>query len=180
MKKSTKNIILIAIVTALSAALDLFAVIGFPTGFFSVSSFYLSAAFYMLFVYLWGWKGVVSVYLGMIVASLFSGFSLFPLYGAWGNTFAAVLIVYGMKYLKKNIELKAASDYVFMIIFYLLASALSGIWVIGGWVFVGILPSEAFKGALFAWWFGDVVVYLVLGTLLMKFIAPLLKRFNFE
>lgn len=180
MKSTTKTVITIAIIAALSAALDLFAVIGLPTGIFSVSSFYLSAAFYMLFVYLWKWKGVVSVYVGMILASLFSGFSLFPLYGAWGNTLAAVLIVYGMKVLKRNIELKSVKDYAAIVILYVLASALSGLWVIGGWVVVGILPSEAFQGALFTWWFGDVVVYLILGTLLMKFVAPLLKRFHLE
>lgn len=178
MKRTTKNIITIAIIAALSAALDLFAVIGFPTGIFSVSSFYLSAAFYMLFVYLWRWKGAVGVYLGMILASLFSGFSLFPLYGACGNTLSALLIVYGMQTLRRDIELKRGLDYVMIIIFYLIASALSGVWVLGGWVVTGILPSEAFKVSLFTWWLGDVVVYLLLGTLLMKFVAPLLKRFN--
>lgn len=177
MKKS-KSWITIAILIALSAALDLFAVVTFPGGFHTVSSFYLSAVFYMLFVYVWGWKGMVSVYFGMILASMFSGFSLFPLYGAWGNTLGAALIVYGMKLLNRSCEIKTRKDLLCISIFFLLSSALSGIWVIGGWVVVGIIPSEAFAGAFFTWWLGDVIVYFVLGIVLMKFVAPIAKRFN--
>lgn len=180
MKASTKNVITIGILAALSAALDLFAVIGFPLGIFSVSTFYLSAAFYMLFVYLWRWRGVVAVYIGMILASLFTGFSLFPLYGAWGNTLGAVLIVYGMRFFKRDCELKKGRDFLAMVVFYVLSSVLSGVWVIGGWVVVGVLPSEAFMATLIPWILGDIVVYLVLGTTLMKFVAPLMKRFNLE
>ena len=176
--KNSKNLITIAILIALSAALDLYAVVSFPGGFHTVSSFYLSAAFYMLFVYVWGWKGLVSIYLGMILASMFGGFSLFPLYGAWGNTLGAALIVYGMKFLKCNCELKSWKDLVCISVLFLLASALSGVWVLGGWVVVGIIPAEAFTGALFTWWLGDVMVYFILGIALMKFVAPLAKRFN--
>lgn len=177
-KKWISNLVTIAILIALSAALDIFAVIGFPTGIFTVSSFYLSAAFYMLFVYLWGWRGVVSVYFGMILAAVFTGFSLFPFYGAWGNTLASVLIVYGMKVLKRNCELKSWKDMAAISILYLVASAFSGLWVLEGWIVVGIIPKEAFGAAMFAWWFGDVVVYFILGTALMKLIAPLMRRFN--
>lgn len=177
--KTRASVITIAILTALSAALDLFAVVSFPGGFHTVSSFYLSAAFYMLFVYVWGWKGLVSIYLGMILASMLGGFSLFPLYGAWGNTLGAALIVFGMKFLKCDCELKKVKDYLCICVLFVLASALSGIWVLSGWVVVGIIPAEAFAGALFTWWLGDVIVYLVVGIALMKFVAPLAKRFNF-
>lgn len=176
--KKNKSLITIAILVALSAVLDLFAVVSFPGGFHTVSSFYLSAAFYMLFVYVWGWKGIISIYFGMILASLFGGFSLFPLYGAWGNTLGAALIVYGMKLLKCSCEIENWKDLLCISLFFLLASAFSGAWVLGGWVLVGIIPAEAFISALFTWWLGDVIVYFIFGLALMKFVAPLAKRFN--
>ncbi len=173
------EIIVIAVLAGLTAVLDIFAVIGFPTGILSVSAFYVSSAFYILFIYLFGWKGVLGVYLGLILSSVISGgFSLFPLYGAWGNVVASVVIVYGMKLLKRNCELKKASDILVMAVLFLIAPAVSALWVLGGWVVVGIIPGDAFWPAFIPWWIGGVCVYFIIGTPLMKFVAPLAKRFN--
>lgn len=172
-------LITIAVLAGLTAVLDIFAVIGFPTGIFTVSSFYVSSAFYILFVYLFGWRGCLGIYFGLILSSIISGgFSIFPIYGAWGNVLASVVIIYGMKALKRNCELKTKADFITIVVLYVIAPIVSALWVLGGWVVVGILPKEAFPSAFWAWWFGGLCVYLIIGTPLMKFVAPLVKRFN--
>ncbi|MBR5236981.1 MAG: hypothetical protein IKW06_06405 [Clostridia bacterium] len=180
MKKNViTNCIIIAIIAGLSAVLDLFAVIGFPTGILSVSSFYVSSAFYVLFVYLFGWRGSIGIYIGLILASITSGgFSFFPIYGAWGNVLASVFIVYVMKALKRNCSIKNAVDFITLAVLYLIAPLISAFWVLGGWVVVGIIPKEAFLPALFPWWFGGVCVYFIIATPLLKFISPIAKKYN--
>ena len=179
-KKWITNCVIIAIIAGLSAVLDVFAIIGFPTGILSVSSFYISSAFFVLFVYLFGWRGSVGIYLGLFLASITSGgFSFFPIYGAWGNVLSSVFIVYVMKLLKRDCSLTKASDFVTIAILYLIAPLISAFWVLGGWVVVGIIPKEAFSTALFSWWFGGVCVYYIIATPLLKFIAPIAKKYNF-
>lgn len=183
MKKSSKSvittIITIAILAALTAVLDTFAVIGFPSGVLGVSSFYIGSAFFLLFVYLFKWKGAIAIYIGLMMSSLISsGFSFFPLYGAWGNVVSAVFIVLIMHLTKRNCEIKNWKDFAVLACTFIIAPAISAAWVIGGWVVVGIMPADGFIAAFIPWALGGIIVYFVVGTPVMKFLAPLVKRFN--
>lgn len=178
-KKRGNAIIYIAIIAALTAVLDMFAIISFPTGILSVSSFYIGSAFFLVFVYLFRWKGAIGIYLGLILASIItSGFSLFPLYGAWGNVVCNVLIVVIMALLHRSCELRTVKDFAAMAVLFVLTPMVSAAWVLGGWVVVGIMPAESFWPAFIPWWLGGVAVYFIVGTPVMKFLVPVLKRFN--
>lgn len=185
MKSSNKSIvnsiIIIAILAALTAVLDAFAVIGFPSGVLGVSSFYIGSAFFLLFVYLFKWKGAIAIYIGLMLSSIISsGFSFFPLYGAWGNVVAAVFIVCVMHLTKRSCEIKSWKDFAVLACAFVVAPAISAAWVIGGWVVVGIMPASGFIAAFLPWMLGGVIVYFVVGTPVMKFLAPLVKRFNLK
>ena len=174
------SLMTIAVIAALTAVLDIFAIISFPTGILSVSSFYIGSAFFLAFVYLFRWKGAIGIYVGLILSSIItSGFSLFPLFGAWGNVVANVFIVAGMSLLKRDCELKTGKDMAAMAIFFIFGPMISAAWVLGGWVVVGFIPKESFVPAFIPWWLGGVVVYFLIGTPIMKYLVPVLKRFNF-
>lgn len=180
-KSIVNSIIVIAILAALTAVLDTFAVIGFPSGVLGVSSFYIGSAFFLLFVYLFKWKGAVAIYIGLMLSSLISsGFSFFPLYGAWGNVLSAVFIVYIMHLTKRNCEISNWKDFAVLAGTFIVAPAISAAWVIGGWVVVGIMPAAGFFAAFFPWMLGGIIVYFVVGTPVMKFLAPLVKRYNLQ
>jgi hypothetical protein len=176
-KKNGFNVILIAVLAALTAVLDIFGIVAFPL-IHGVSAFYIASAFYLIFVNNFGWRGAIAIYLGLIIASLFSGFSLFPLYGAWGNVVATLFIVFVMAKTGRDIELKTKKDFVVLAGCYLIAPFISAVWVIGGWVIVGIVPREAFWTILFGWWLGGVIVHFIISTPLLKFVSPLIRRFN--
>lgn len=180
MKESTAgmSLITIAIVAALTAVLDMFAVISFPTGILSVSSFYIGSAFFLIFVYLFRWKGALGIYCGLLLSSVMtSGFSLFPLYGAWGNVVANVFIVAGMALVKCDCELKTRKDMIAMAVFFVIGPMISAAWVLSGWVVVGIIPAASFVPAFIPWWLGGVAVYFVVGTPVMKLLVPVLKHY---
>ena len=172
-------IITIAILAAVTCVLDMFAIISFPTGILSVSSFYIGSAFYLLFVYLFRWKGAIGIYIGLIISSIISsGFSVFPLYGAWGNVLSNVVIVVVMYLLHRDCELKNTKDFALAAILFIFTPMISAAWVLGGWVVTGIMPGNAFWAAFVPWWLGGVAVYFIIGTPVMKFLAPVLKKYN--
>ena len=59
------DFVVIAIVAGLVALLDIVGVIGLPTGVLSVSSLYIAAAFYLLFIASFKVKGIIAVYFGL-------------------------------------------------------------------------------------------------------------------
>lgn len=180
-KKYGSTIISIAIIAALTAVLDMFAIISFPTGVLSVSSFYIGSAFFLVFVYLFRWKGAIGIYLGLILSSIItSGFSVFPLYGAWGNVVCNVLIVVIMALCHRSCEIKTGKDFAVIAVLFVLTPMVSAAWVLGGWVAVGIMPPDSFWPAFIPWWLGGVAVYFVVGTPVMKYLVPVLRRFNID
>lgn len=176
-KKSGFIIVLIAVLAALTAVLDMFGTVAFPF-IYGVSAFYIASAFYLVFINNFRWKGAIAVYVGLIISSLFTGFSLFPLYGAWGNVIAESFIVFVMLKTGCNIELKSKKDFAAISALYLVAPLISAFWVVGGWAVVGIVPREAFWTIVFGWWLGGVIVHFVIATPLLKFVSPLIRRFN--
>ena len=176
-KKNGFTIVLIAILAALTATLDMFGLVAFPL-FPGVSAFYIASAFYLVFVNNFKWKGAIAIYFGLIISSLFTGFSLFPLYGAWGNVLASSFIVLVMTKIGCNMELKTKKDFIAISLCYLISPLISAFWVIGGWVFIGIVPRDAFWTIFFGWWLGGIIVHFVISTVLLKFVSPLIRRFQ--
>lgn len=173
------DFIVIAIVAGLVALLDIVGVIGLPTGVLSVSSLYIAAAFYLLFIASFKWKGIIAVYFGLLLASFFTtGFSVMPLILAWGNILAPLLIVFIMKKLNLTFNLSNAKEIIVEIILMIIASFVSAGWILGGYILFNIIPASSFWVSLIPWIIGDVVVYVVVGIPLMKFVFPLFKKFK--
>jgi len=176
-KKNGFTVVLIAVLAALTAILDMFGTVVFPF-IYGVSIFYVASAFYLIFITNFRWKGAISIYLGLIIASLFTGFSLFPLYGAWGNVVAESFIIFVMLKTGCNIELKTKKDFAVISALYLVAPLISAFWVVGGWVVVSIVPKEAFGAIVFGWWLGGIIVHFAVATPLLRFVSPLIRRFK--
>ena len=178
-KSGSANVVTIAVLAALTAVLDMFGVFGLPVGILSVSSFYFASAFYLLFVEVFRWRGAIASYIGLLLASVFTtGFSVMPLLLAWGNVVCNVFVVGLMRRLDNDYKCdkvwKAATE----VLLLLIAPAISGLWILGGYVVFGIMPVSALPAAVFAWWFAGSLVYLIIGIPLMKFVMPLFRRFR--
>ena len=183
-KMKTKKIkgfdfVIIGILAGLVAILDIVAVIGLPTGILSVSSLYIGAAFYLLFIEAFGIRGVLAVYLGLLIASFSTtGFSIMPLILAWGNVFAPLLIIFAMKKMKLTYNFSNIKERIVEILVMLVAPLVSGLWILGGFVLFKIIPGSAFFVTLVPWEIGGAIVYIFLGIPLLKFVLPLFKKFD--
>ncbi|MDD3141398.1 MAG: hypothetical protein PHX08_20860 [Lachnospiraceae bacterium] len=117
--------------------------------------------------------------LGLLLASFVTtGFSVMPLLLAWGNVLAPFLVFIVMKAFHCDFDLKHLKDIVIEVIILILAPIISGVWILGGFVLFGVMPASALLTSIFAWWLGGSLVNLIIAIPLMKFVFPLLKRFN--
>ena len=180
-KLKPTNIIIVAILAALTTILDIFGVFGLPVGILSVSSFYFASAFYLLFVEVFKTKGAIAIYIGLLMSSFFTtGFSIMPIFLAWGNVLCNVFVVYMMRWAKNEYKMDTFKNILIEVVLLLFAPLISAIWVLGGYTLFEIMPLAALPAAVFGWWLGGIMVYLIIGIPLMRFVMPLFKRFNFS
>lgn len=173
------DFVIIAILAGMVALLDIVGVIGLPTGVLSVSSLYIAAAFYLLFIAAFGFKGVIAVYLGLMLSSFFTtGFSIMPILLAWGNIIAPLFIIFVMKKLKLSFNFNKPKEIIVEILLMIIASFLSASWILGGYIIFEIIPASSFVFSLIPWVIGDIIVYIFIGVPLMKYVFPMFKRFN--
>lgn len=173
------DFVVIAILAGLCALLDIVGVIGLPTGVLSVSSLYIAAAFYLLFIAAFKLKGVIAIYCGFLLSSFFTtGFSIMPVVLAWGNIFAPILIVKVMEKFNLSFDLKNWKEAIVEIILMVVASFFSAGWILGGYIVFNIIPISSFLVSLIPWVIGDIIVYIVIAMPLLKYVLPLFKKFK--
>ncbi len=177
-KNYFNNFILIGVLAGIVALLDYIGVIGFPIGIFGVSAFYIGAAFYTAFAIWFGVRGLIAMYLGLLIGALISGtFTIFAFVLALGNVVGAAIPMIVFRTGKFDFELKKIKDYfAFLISATIGQNFISAAWVLTGFYFFGIMPAEAAKAAAFGWIFGGVVVSIVIGIPILKFISPVVKK----
>ena len=173
------DFIVIAILSGLVAFLDIIAVIGLPTGILSVSSLYIGSAFYLLFIKAFKLKGVLAIYIGLLMASFFTtGFSIMPLFLAWGNVLAPLFIIILMKKTNSTYTFKSFKNIFFETLSMIIAPFISGGWILGGFVIFKIIPTSSFIVSLIPWGIGGIIVNIAIGVPLMKFVLPLFEKYN--
>ena len=178
--KRLNSFILIGVIAGLVAILDWIGVVGFPIGIFSVSAFYIGSAFFTAFAIWFRWKALIAMYIGLLLGALLAGtFTIFAFILALGNVFGAMIpmLVFSSRRFSK--ELRSLKDYIAYILSATVGqNVISAIYVLGGFVLFGIIPGTAFKVAFTGWVVGGIIVSLVIGIPLLKFLSPYLKRSN--
>ena len=174
----TNNFILIGVIAGLVAVLDWIGVVGFPIGVFSVSAFYIGSAFFTAFAIWFKWKALIAIYIGLLIGALLAGtFTVFAFVLALGNVFGAMIPMLVFSHKKLNKELKSLKDYIAFILSATIGqNVFSAIYVLGGFVIFGIIPLEALKVALIGWIVGGMIVSVVIGIPLLKFLSPVIKK----
>ncbi len=177
-KLPSNTFILVGVLSGMVAVLDYIGVIGFPVGVFGVSAFYVGAAFYTAFAVWFKLKGLLAIYIGLLIGALISGtFTVFAFVLALGNVLGAAVPFIFFNGLGFNPELKRARDYFgFVISATVLQNLISAIWVLTGFYLVGIMPAEAALLASIGWIGGGIIVSIVIGIPLLKFTTPLIKK----
>ncbi len=177
-KLPSNSFILIGVLSGLVATLDYIGVIGFPIGVFGVSAFYIGAAFYTAFAIWFKFKGLLAIYLGLLIGALFSGtFTIFAFILALGNVIGVAVPALFFNKFKFNPELKRFRDYIaFILSVTILQNVISATWTLTGFYLVGIMPAEAAFLASAGWIGGGIIVSLIIGIPLLKFTTPVVKK----
>jgi hypothetical protein len=177
MKNKALRVAIVAMLIAVTAVLDYIGVISFPVAFLGVSGFYIGAAFFTAFGFWFGIWGMLSMYVGLVVATLFTGvFSPFVFILSWGDVLGAALPMVVFKKLNLDISLRGKKElaaYAFTIIGQ---NMLSGTLTIGGWILFGLMPMGIFPIVFTGWVLGGIIVCIVIGIPLITGVSPFLKK----
>jgi hypothetical protein len=184
------QLVAVAVASAVYIVLSWLAIIALPSGFPVVSSIFLAIGFGVPFAIWFGDWAFVIAYLGNFIgAGLLSNPPLPVNIALWFGT--TDLIQLGMpmllyRLLAKRFGVSPIGKDVFTVrgfIFFILCAVLpnnilGGLY--GNFVLVqtGILPGNAFLPAWFVWSLSNVVVTLIIGSVLLKFLGPVVERFG--
>ncbi len=173
------NFIIIGILSWIVAALDIIWVIGFPLGIFNISILYIWSAFFYAFAIWFKWKWILAIYLGLIIAALFTWFHAFVPLGALWNTFWGVIILLWFKYMNLNSSFSKIKYYIGYITLVIMANIISSIRTIIILNKAGLIPSEAIKPAIYWWIWWWLIVWIIIGIPLLKFLSPVVNKLPF-
>jgi len=176
--KQAVNFVLIGVLAGIVAVLDYIGVISFPMGVFSVSAFYIGSAFFMAFAVWFRGKGLLAIYLGLLIGAILAGtFTVFAFVLALGNVIGSAIPMLFFNSGKFNMELKRGRDYLaYIVSATILQQVISAAWTLTGFYIVGFMPAEAALAAATGWIGGGVIVSLIIGIPLLKFTSPVVKR----
>lgn len=175
------DFILIGVLAGLVAILDYIGVVGFPIGILGVSGFYVGGAFYTAFSVWFGKGGLISIYLGLLIGAVIAGtFTIFAFVLALGNVFGAAIPMLVLKRDRFNVELKNKKDIAAFLLSAMLGrNIVSAAWTLPGFYLVGMMPYEALIPSAIGWIVGGMVVSIVIGIPLLKFVSPVVKKSPF-
>jgi len=187
---SLPQLVAVAVASAVYIVLSWLAIIALPSGFPVVSSVFLAIGFGIPFaIWFGGWAFVIA-YLGNFIGAGLLSTPPLPLNIAlWFGTVDLIqlglpMLLYrlfarsfGVSPIGKDVY--TVRGFIFFVLCAVLPNNIIG-GLYGNFILVttGILPSNAFLSAWFVWSLSNVVVTLVIGSLLLRFLGPVVERFG--
>jgi hypothetical protein len=180
------NLVTYAVAAGLYTILAFLGVIAVPAGVLGVSGLYFGMGFLIPFV-LWfsGWGVLIGVIGAILGAGIFQGMPI-PQSIAFGSVEALVqipmLVVYrlvappfGLSPIGRDVF--TAKGFVFFLVWPAIVtqlwSAVSGMLAL---YLLNIVPRDILVPEMIAWWIGNVIAVVVIGTMLCGLLAPVVER----
>jgi hypothetical protein len=187
---SIGQLVAVAVSSAVYIVLSWLAVVALPSGVPVVSSVFLAIGFGIPFaIWFGGWAFVIA-YLGNFIGAGLLAVPPLPLpIALWFGTVDLIQLGLPMllyRTLAKRFGVNPIGKDVYTprgFIFFLLCAVLPGN-IIGGLygnfilVTTGIVPVNAFGLGWFAWSVSNVIITLIIGSLLLRFLGPVVERFG--
>jgi hypothetical protein len=187
---SLAQLVAVAVASAVYIVLSWLAIIALPSGFPVVSAIFLAIGFGIPFaIWFGGWAFVIAFLGNFIGAGLLSNPPLPANIALWFGTTDLIQLGLPMllyRLLARRFGISPIGKDVFTVrgfIFFIICAVLPNN-IIGGLygnfvlVQTGILPGNAFFSAWFVWSLSNVVITLIIGSVLLKFLGPVVERFG--
>jgi integral membrane sensor domain MASE1 len=187
---SLAQLVAVAVASAVYIVLSWLAIIALPSGFPVVSAVFLAIGFGVPFAIWFGGWGFVIAYLGNFIGAGLLSTPPLPLNIAlWFGT--TDLIQLGLPMLLYRLlarrfgvspigkDIYTVRGFIFFVLVAVLPNNIIG-GLYGNFILVqtGILPASAFLSAWFVWSLSNVVITLIIGSVLLKFLGPVVERFG--
>lgn len=184
------QLVAVAVASAVYIVLSWLAIVALPSGFPVVSAIFLAIGFGIPFaIWFGGWAFVIA-YLGNFIGAGLLSTPPLPLNIAlWFGTVDLIQLGLPMllyRLLAKRFGVSPIGKDIYTVrgfIFFILCAVLPNN-IIGGLygnyilVQTGVVPANAFLASWFTWSLSNVVVTLIIGSLLLKFLGPVVERFG--
>jgi hypothetical protein len=185
---SLAQLVAVAVASAVYIVLSWLAIVALPSGFPVVSAIFLAIGFGIPFaIWFGGWAFVIAYLGNFIGAGLLSTPPLPVNIALWFGT--TDLIQLGLPMLLYRLlarrfgvspigkDIYTVRGFVFFVLCAVLPNNIIG-GLYGNFVLVqtGVIPASAFLTAWFVWSLSNVVVTLIIGSLLLRFIGPIVER----
>lgn len=144
-----------------------------------LATLYVGVAFQLIFGDWFGFWGAIGVYIGCAIGELYLGFSpLFALILVVVDFVQTMLFAFGGKTIKYNFQLKSARDWIVHIIWNgPVVNSIGGVYATLVFIYVFKFIGPAYFWPFFLGWVaGNVVVVLIIGTILLKFLSPYVMK----
>jgi len=187
---SLAQLVAVAVASAVYIVLSWLAIIALPSGFPVVSAVFLAIGFGIPFAIWFGGWGFVIAYLGNFIGAGLLSTPPLPLNIAlWFGT--TDLIQLGLPMLLYRLlarrfgvspigkDIYTLRGFIFFVLVAVLPNNIIG-GLYGNFILVqtGILPANAFLSAWFVWSLSNVIITLIIGSVLLKFLGPVVERFG--
>jgi integral membrane sensor domain MASE1 len=171
------HIVMMALFIGIGIVVGTLGSLAIPIGF--VSAFWPGQAVQAVGGIWFGLWGVIAGMFFPFISNAMSGSAPIPVSAAYlpANFLQAFLAAAAFRYLKADPRLRSGRDWaVWIVIGVLAANFLGAFWGTYVLTWFGLITEAARTTALLGWWVGNTIPSLIFGSILLKFVSPMVMR----
>ncbi len=171
------HVVMLALFIGIGIVVGTLGSLAIPIGF--VSAFWPGQAVQAVGGVWFGWWGVLAGMFFPFISNALSGSAPIPVSAAYlpANFLQAFLAGAAFRWLKADPRLQSTRDWVIWIVVgVLLANFLGAFWGTYVLAWFGMITQSARVTALLGWFFGNSIPSLIFGSILLKYVSPMVLR----
>lgn len=173
------DLMLVGVLAGIVAVLDVVGMVTFPI-MYGVSGLYIGVAFFTAFAVWFRWRGLASIYVGLLVGKVIVGqITIFAPVTNLANVIGALVPLFVFSLDRFDPRLESRSDVAALVVVAFLYSLFSGVYFFTTAYLVGLVPYETVFVGLSSWLVGDTLVIAVLGSLLLRTATPVVAQMSY-
>ena len=171
------HVVMLALFIGIGIVVGTFGSLAIPIGF--VSAFWPGQAVQSIGSIWFGWWGGIAAALFPLLSNSLSGSAPLPVSIAYlpGNLLQGMIAGWAFRQFKLHPSLESGRDWAFWIIFgALIPNAIGAAWGSTMLVGFGLITASAQLITFLGWFVGNTIPTVILGSLILKFVSPLVIR----
>ncbi len=171
------HVVMLALFMGIGIVVGTLGSLAVPIGF--VSAFWPGQAVQAVGGVWFGWWGVLAGMFFPFISNALSGSAPIPVSAAYlpANFLQSFLAGAAFRWFKADPRLQTSRDWIiWVVVGVLLANFLGAFWGTYVLTWFGMITSSARPAALLGWFFGNSVPSLIFGSILLKYVSPMVLR----